>query len=112
MASARRAATLPGTEDEAVPLRVPRGETPGYRQVEERKLSLRLKLENSRDGLVATISQRDAAGKMTTRPSIFLVGGKDEAKQRAKAVARTLGLKTYGIVDKTSTRKALPAASC
>lgn len=66
-------------------------------------MSVRLKLEDSRDGLVATISQRDDAGKITGRPSTFLVDTKEEAKARAKALARTLGLKTYGIVDKTAT---------
>ena len=64
-------------------------------------MSIRLKLEESREGLVATISERNDAGKVTGRPSVFLVGSKEEAKQRAKAVARTLGLKTYGVVDKT-----------
>jgi hypothetical protein len=66
-------------------------------------LSIRLKLEDSSDGLVATISERNDAGKVTGRPSTFLVGTKEEAKEKAKARARTLGLKTYGIVDKTST---------
>jgi hypothetical protein len=66
-------------------------------------MSIRLKLEDSHEGLVATISQRDDAGKVTGSPAIFRVDTKDEAKQRAKALARTLGLKTYGIVDKTST---------
>jgi len=66
-------------------------------------LSVRLKIEDSREGLVATISQRDDAGKITGRPAIFLVEDKEEAKRRAKALARTLGLKTYGVVDKTST---------
>ena len=66
-------------------------------------MSVRLKLEDSSEGLVATLSQRDDAGKVTGRPSIFLVGTKEEAKQRAKTLARTLGLKTYGIVDNTST---------
>ena len=65
---------------------------------------VRLKLEDTRDGLVATISQRGDDGKITGRPSIFLVRVKEEAKQRAKAVARALGLKTYGVVDKTSSR--------
>jgi hypothetical protein len=64
-------------------------------------LSIRLKLENSHEGLVATISERNDAGKVTGSPTIFLVDTKEEAKQRAKALARTLGLKTYGIVDKT-----------
>jgi hypothetical protein len=66
-------------------------------------LSVRLKLEDSREGLMATISQRDDLGKVTAAPSTFIARTKDEAKDRAKAVARTLGLKTYGIVDKTST---------
>jgi len=65
-------------------------------------MSVRLKLEDSSEGLVATISQRDDAGKVTGNPAIFLVGTKEEAKERAKALARTLGLKTYGIVDRTA----------
>ena len=69
---------------------------------------VRLKIEDSREGLVATISQRDNDGKITGRPSIFLVGGKEEAKQKANAVAQALGLKTYGIVDKTSSRVPSP----
>ena len=64
-------------------------------------MSVHLKLENSRDGLVATISQRDETGKVIGRPSGFLVGTKEEAKQQAKMLARSLGLKVYGIVDKT-----------
>jgi hypothetical protein len=71
-------------------------------------VSVRLKLEDTRQGMVATISQRDESGKVTGRPSIFLVGGKEEAKQRAKAVARALGLKTYSVVDKTDGRMSSP----
>lgn len=67
-------------------------------------MSVRLKLEETREGLVATISQRAEDGKTTGRPSIFMVRSKEEAKQRAKAVARALGLQTYGVVDKTSSR--------
>jgi len=74
-------------------------------------MSVRLTLEDSREGLIATISQRGDDGKITGSPSIFLVGGKDEAKQRAKAVARALGLKTYGVVDKTSSRIQPPIRS-
>jgi len=36
-------------------------------------------------------------------PFVLLVGSKDEAKQQAKTLARSLGLKVYGIVDKTGT---------
>lgn len=53
---------------------------------------VRLKLEDTHQGLVATIYQRGDDGKVTGRPSIFLVSGKEEAKQKAKAVARALGL--------------------
>jgi len=34
-------------------------------------------------------------------PLVFLVGTKEEAKQQAKTLARSLGLKVYGIVDKS-----------
>jgi len=67
-------------------------------------VSVRLKIENSREGLVATISQRDDAGKVIGQPSVSLVGSKEEAKQQAKMLARSLGLKLYGIVDKTGAR--------
>jgi hypothetical protein len=71
----------------------------------EMRLFVRLKLEETREGLVATISQRGDDGKVTGRPSIFLVRGKEEAKQRAKAVARALGLKDLRCrVDKTCSR--------
>jgi hypothetical protein len=75
---------------------------------EEEKMLVRLKIEDTREGLVATISQRDDDGKVTGRPSIFLVGGKEEAKERAKAVARALGLKTYRVLDRTSSRMSPP----
>jgi hypothetical protein len=80
-------------------------------QSRRNKMFVRLKLEDTRDGLVATISQRGDDGKITERPSIFLVAGKQEAKQKAKAVARALGLKTYGVVDKTSSRIPPPIRS-
>jgi len=68
-------------------------------------VSVRLKIEDSRDGLVATISQRDDAGKRVGRPMVSRVATKDEAKQQAKTLARSLGLKVYGIVDRTGTRE-------
>jgi hypothetical protein len=68
-------------------------------------LFVRLKIEDTREGLVATISQRDDDGKITGSSSIFLVGNKEEAKQRAKAVARGLGLTTYRVMDRTQVSK-------
>jgi hypothetical protein len=69
-------------------------------------MSVRLKLEDSREGMVATISQRNDAGKVVGRPTVAVVGSKEEAKQKAKTLARSLGLKVYGIVDKTSAEEA------
>jgi hypothetical protein len=62
---------------------------------------VRLKLEESRDGLVATISEGDADGKITGPPRILLVRTKEEAKRKASAVARGLGLTSYRIIDKS-----------
>jgi hypothetical protein len=64
-----------------------------------------LKIEDSSEGLVATISQRDETGKVIGTPSVLLVGSKEEAKRQAKTLARSLGLNVYGIVDKTTTGK-------
>lgn len=65
-------------------------------------MSVRLKIEDSREGLVATISQRDDKGKVIGQPSVFLVESREEAKRQAKTLARSLGLKVYGVVDKSS----------
>lgn len=61
-------------------------------------MSVRLKIEDSRDGLMATLSQRDEAGKVIGKPSVFLVENKEIAKQRAKTLARSLGLKGRRII--------------
>ena len=68
-------------------------------------MSVRLKLEDTDKGMRATISQRDETGRVTGAPSVFLVGDKDEAKRKAKSLARNLGLKTYGVVDRTGAAK-------
>ena len=62
---------------------------------------VRLKLEDTLDGLLATISQLDDSKKISGTPLVAIVGDKEEAKQKAKSLARSLGCKTYGIVDKT-----------
>jgi hypothetical protein len=66
-------------------------------------LPVRLKFEDSRERLMATISQPNNLGKITAAPSMFIAGTQEEAKDSAKALAPTVGLKTYGIVDKTRT---------
>jgi hypothetical protein len=64
-------------------------------------MSVRLKIEQSPEGLVATISQRDDEGRMVGRPAVSCIANKDEGKRLAKTLARSLGLEVYGIVDKT-----------
>jgi hypothetical protein len=66
-------------------------------------LILRLTIEQTPEGLTATILKRGDDGKPTAPPATFHVADKEEARRRAKAMARALGLKTYGVVDKTDT---------
>ena len=70
-------------------------------------MSVHLKIEDSHEGLVATISQRDGVGKVVGRPTVFLVESKEEAKQQAKTLTRSLGLGVYGFVDKTGVSNAI-----
>jgi hypothetical protein len=65
-------------------------------------MSVRLKIEQSPDGLVAIISQRDDEGRAVGRPAVSRIASKAEGKRLAKTLARSLGLKVYGIVDKTT----------
>jgi hypothetical protein len=60
-------------------------------QRQEVGVSVRLKIEDNSEGLVATISQRDDTGKVIGTPSVLLVGNKEEAKQQAKTLARSRG---------------------
>jgi hypothetical protein len=55
----------------------------GLLALKETMMFVRLKIEDTREGLVATISQRDDDGKTSGRPSIFLVGDrKRQNKER------------------------------
>jgi hypothetical protein len=45
---------------------------------------VRLKIEDSREGLVATISQRDNDGKITGRPSFFSLGARKRQNKERK----------------------------
>ena len=63
---------------------------------------VRLTIDQDGTGFRAMISKRDDQGNGTIgAPEIFLVHTKEEAKKRAKDLARALGLKTYRVVDKT-----------
>jgi hypothetical protein len=63
---------------------------------------VRLTIQQDGAGFRAMISKRDDQGSGTIgAPEIFLVDNKDEAKKRAKEMARGLGLKTYRVVDRT-----------
>lgn len=67
---------------------------------------VRLKLEDTIGGLLATILQLDDDKKPSGTPMVTIVANKEEAKQKAKVLARSLGCKTYGIVDKTNANAA------
>ena len=70
-------------------------------------MSVHLKIEDSHEGLVATISQRDGVGKVVGNASMFLVESKEEAKLQAKMLTQSLGLGVYGFVDKTGASDAI-----
>ncbi len=72
---------------------------------------VRLKLENTLEGLLATISQLDDNKKVRGTPVVAIVTDKEAAKQQAKALARSLGCKTYGIVDRTNPASLAPTAA-
>ena len=63
---------------------------------------IRLTSQQAGTGFRATISKRGEEGEEAVgKPETFLVDTKEEARQRAKDLARGLGLKTYRVVDKT-----------
>jgi hypothetical protein len=61
-------------------------------------MKIRLTIESTSAGLKATIREKDDA---SVRLNSFLVDTVQQAKQRAKSVARQHGLGTYGVVDRT-----------
>jgi hypothetical protein len=63
---------------------------------------VRLTIQQDGTGFRATISKRNDEGKDAIgQPEIFVVDDKEEAKKRARDMARGLGLKTYRVVDRT-----------
>jgi hypothetical protein len=64
-------------------------------------MSVHLKIEEAHEGVMATLSQRDDEGKVIGHPSTELVASAAEARQLAKTLAQSLGLKVYRVADKT-----------
>jgi hypothetical protein len=63
---------------------------------------VRLTIQQDGAEFRATISKRDDQANIRVGvPETFLVADKEEAKKRAKDIARGLGLKTYRVLDKT-----------
>lgn len=65
-------------------------------------MSVHLKIEEGPEGITATLSQRDDEGKVIGHPSVELVASAAEARQLAKTLAQSLGLKVYRVIDKTT----------
>jgi hypothetical protein len=68
---------------------------------QEEKMSVHLRIEETHEGVMATLSQRDDGGKVIGRPSVRLVGSAAEARHLAKTLAQSLRLKVYRVIDKT-----------
>jgi hypothetical protein len=64
-------------------------------------MSVHLRIEETHEGVMATLSQRDDEGKVIGHPSAGLVANAAEARQLAKTLARSLGLKVYHVIVKT-----------
>lgn len=64
-------------------------------------MSVHLRIEEAHEGVMATLSQRDDEGKVIGHPSVGLVASAAEAKELAKTLAQSLGLKVYRVIDKT-----------
>jgi hypothetical protein len=63
---------------------------------------IRLTIQKDGAGFRATIAKREDEGDDTIgTPEVFVVKDKEEAKKRARDLARGLGLKTYRVVDRT-----------
>ena len=73
-------------------------------------MSVHLKLEESPEGLTASLSQRDGDSKLIGHPSIRLVANAAEAKQQAQMLAQSLGLKVYGFTVALTQRNPPPVA--
>jgi hypothetical protein len=63
---------------------------------------VRLTIQQADTGFRATLSRRDDDSKATIGPpQTFVTETKDDAKRRARELARELGLTTYRVIDRT-----------
>ena len=76
-------------------------------------MSVHLKIEETHEGVTATLSQRDDEGNAIGHPSTGSVANAAEARGLAKTLARSLGLKVYHVTVKTKspTRLEKPSAT-
>src|SRR5882757_3095606 len=81
--------------------RLPRLTTHPTRAEGARIVFVRLMIQEAGEEFRATLSQRDDESKApVNEPETFVVKTKDEAKRRARAMARELGLATFRVIDK------------
>lgn len=64
---------------------------------------VRLKLEDTDEGLRATLStQNDPGEDESSSSEVFLVESKTEARKKARELARHHGVKTFRVLDKAA----------
>jgi len=64
---------------------------------------VRLKLEDTDEGLRATLStQNDPGEDESSSSEVFLVESKIEARKKARELARRHGVKTFRVLDKAA----------
>ncbi len=64
---------------------------------------VRLKIEDTDEGLRATLWMQNDPGEDTNKSSeVFLVESKTEARKKASDLARRHGLKTYRVLDRAA----------
>ena len=74
-------------------------------------MSVHLRIEETQEGITATLSQRDDDGKVIGHPSVGFVASAAEARQLAKTLAQSLGLKVYHVIVKTRSASRLEKPS-
>lgn len=64
---------------------------------------VRLKIEDTGEGLRATLRTQNDPGEAESKSSeVFLVDNKTEAREKARDLARHHGLKTFRVLDRAA----------